>query len=312
MFSIPYSFLTKDDSNTFPKSAIKDHQNFCKLFLKAQTTYERLNERKKDENKNIKFLCSIPPESQNQSKIWNWFENLSFKQKKKICTIKNKWLVKIIIQLYYVYHLDRKSSFEPASENMTKLFQNNYQNLGGILYKNIHIIHNYNEHKNYLGYDDEYYYKSYFNLKQSDYYRIKKDVNKEEIECEEKLLNNVILLSLEDESLDTISLNEEFLKKDLKTFKHILNFFSDSNYFKDWFTPLNYNNCYNFSYPVWMHNNSNQKLTLCKFIAGAFEQQILILYQYFLYTNNIYDFSSSNSIEDINKENENLVKFLKD
>ena len=311
MCSIPYLLFSKDDSNHFPQSTIKDHQNFCKLFLKVQTSYERLNERKKEENKNIKHLSSSSPESQIQSKIWNWFENLSFKHKKKICTIKNKWLVKIIIQLYFIYSLDRKSSFEPTSESYINiLFQKNYQNIGGLIYK--HLIPICNERKNYLGYYDEYYIKSYFNLLESDSYRITKDVKKEEIDYEEKLLNNIILLSVEDESLDTISLNEEFLKKDLKTFKRILDYFSNKNYFKDWLTPFNFNNCYNFSYPEWMHNNNNQKMNLCKFISGVFEQQILVFYQYFLYTNNIYDFSYNNSIEEINKDNKNLETFLKD
>jgi len=317
MCSIPYSLLTRDDSNVFPQSIIKDHQNFCKLFLKAQSSYERIYERKKEENKNIKG--SSPEknkELQNQSKIWNWFENLSFKQKKRICTIRNKWLVKIIIQLYYIYILDRESTFEPAY-NMKVLFSNqkNYQNIGGLIYKNIHIIPNYSEKKNY----DEYYYKSYFTIKQSDFSIIKKDKNKEKIQLEIKLLNNIILLSLEDEELDTISLNEEFIKKDIKIFKQMLNFFSDKNYFKDWLTPFNYNNLYNFSYPEWMHSsnnndnsNNNHKLTLCKFICGIFEQQILILYQYYLYTNSIYEFYSTNSIIDIHKENDDLEKFIKD
>ena len=317
MCSIPYSLLTKDDSNDFPQSIIKDHQNFCKLFLKAQSSYERINERKKEENKNIKG--SSPEknkELQNQSKIWNWFENLSFKQKKKICTIRNKWLVKIIVQLYYIYILDPESTFEP-SHNMKVLFSNqkNYQKIGGLIYKNIHIIPNYRENKNY----DEYYYKLYFNIKQSDFSIIKKDKNKEKIQLEIKLLKNIILLSLEDEALDTISLNEEFIKKDIKIFKQMLNFFSDKNYFKDWLTPFNYNNCYNFSYPEWMYSsnnndnsNNNNKLTLCKFICGIFEQQILILYQYYLYTNSIYEFSSTNSITDIHKENDDLEKFIKD
>ena len=308
MCSIPYSLLSKVDSSILPISHIQEHQNFCKLFSKAQSTYERKNE----DNNNI--IESNSPDNnkvnQNQLKIWSWFENLSLEQKIKICTIKNRWLVKIIIQLYFIYVIDNRSTFNPTND-MDILFSNqkNYQNIGGFLYKNIQIIPNYNNRKNYIGYNEDDYCKLYFNIKESDFSRIKKNTSEEQIQLEKKLLENIILLSIEDESLDTISLSKDLLK-DMKNLKRIFFFFSDKNFLKDWLTPFNYSNYYNFTYPGWMH--SNDKLTLCKILAGIFEQQILLLYEYFFYSKKLYEFPGINSIIDIYKENNNLEKFLKE
>ena len=306
MFSIPYSLLSKSNSSVLPQSTISEHQNFCKLFSKAQTLYER----KKDENNKSKEILSS--DENNQSKIWNWFENLSLEKKIKICTIKNKWIVKIIIQLYFIYAIDNRSTFDPTSE-MNLLFTNNqknFQNLGllNFSYKNIHIIPNYKEKKNYIGYNEDDYCKLYFNIKESDYSMIKKDENIEKIKFEKKLLNNIILLSIEDESLDTISLNKKLLK-DFNNFKQILNYFSEKKFFKDWLIPFNCNNNYlNFSFPIWMHNN--HELSLCQIISGIFEQQILLSYEYYFYTNKIYEFKDINIILDIYKENKNLENFI--
>ena len=316
MCSIPYSLLTKADSNVLPQSFIQEHQNFCKLFSKAKSSYER----KKEDNKNMRDSASFildknkdNKDFSNNLKIWNWFENLPFKQKIKICTIKNKWLVKIIIQLYFIYQIDSKSTFCPIHD-MNILFtnQNNYQNypnIGGLLCKNIHIISNYNEKRNFLGYKEDDYCKLYFNIKESDFSVIKKEVNNEEKENEKKFLDNIILLSLEDEALDTISLKIDFLK-DTKSFKKILNYFSNKECFNDWLEPVNYNNCNNFCFPKWMHNN--HKLSLCQILTGVFEQKILLLYEYFYYSKKIYEFQGISSIFDVYKENKKLEEFIEE
>ena len=313
MCSLPYSLLIKADSDVLPQSIIQEHQNFCKLFLKYKSSYEK----KKDENKHLKDSASSSSEKskevQIQLKIWNWFENLPFEQKIKICTIKNKWLVKIIIQLFFIYYIDNKSTFSPI-DDMALLFTNqkNYQNIGGIggmLYKNIQIISNFNEKKNYLGYNEDDYCKLYFNLKERDFSQITKDQDVEKKELEKKLLDNIILLSLDDESLDTISINVDLLK-DIKYFKKLLYYFSGKECFKDWLEPFNCNNYYNFSYPQWMHNNS--KLSLCSILIGIYEQQILLSYEYFIYSKKMYELPWGNSILNKYQDNKNLEKFIED
>ena len=310
MCSLPYSLLVKADSDILPQSIIQEHQNFCKLFIKYQSSYER----KKEENKAIKDSASTASDKnkdyQNHIKIWNWFENLPLEEKIKVCTIKNKWLVKIIIQLYFFYYIDDKCTFAPIHD-MTILFsnQNNYKDIGSLLYKNIQIIPSFNDKKNFLGYNEDDYCKYYFSVKESDFPKQKKKDNLEQKELEKKFIDNIILIALEDETLDSISINIDLLK-DVKYFKKILNFFSDKECFKDWLEPFNYNNFYNFTFPKWMHNNTN--LTICKILSGIFEQQILLLYEYFFYSKKIYEFNGINFINDIYTENKKLEKFIVD
>ena len=41
MASIPYSILLSQKQNVLPISAIQEHQQFCKKFLKAHQTFEK-------------------------------------------------------------------------------------------------------------------------------------------------------------------------------------------------------------------------------------------------------------------------------
>ena len=301
MYSVPF-FLLNKESNIFTLSDIQNHQNFCKLFVKAQISYERKVEEYNNTNKKEKKEFKERKEKDLQNKIWIWFENLSLEEKIKICTIRNKWLVKILIQLYFIYSIDNKNTFSPTPE-MDIFFSNGFN----VNYKNLYLFKNYKDSKKYIGYNEDDYCKLYFNIKETDFNRNKKIKTKEEIDNENKLLNNVVILSIEEESLDTVSLAEEFLK-DIKNFKYILNFFSNKECLKEWIMPMKFNECHNFCYPIWMHNN--QELSFCQIICGIFEQQILLTYEYFFYSKKIYFFPGVHLIIDIYKENKNLENFL--
>ena len=94
MYSIPLFLLIKE-TNILSQSDIQEHQNFCKLFSMAQTSYEKKLEDSKSKNgKNIH-----KKEKDLSTKVWSWFENLSIEEKLKICTIKNNWVIRILIQL---------------------------------------------------------------------------------------------------------------------------------------------------------------------------------------------------------------------
>ena len=300
MYSIPLFLLAKD-SNLFSQSDIQEHQNFCKLFSKVQLAYESKLENSKFTKKEIKDK----KEKDLPSKVWSWFDNLSFEEKLQICTIKSKWLLKILVQLNYINCLDNKTTFETTNE-MNVLFTN-YQTFPP-LGKNIQIFPTYRENKKQFGYNEDDYYNIYFNIKKAEYIKNKKyNISNEEIINEKKLLNNIVLVSIEDkDSLDTITLDEELLK-DTKLLKQILNYFSGKECFKDWLMILNYNNYSNFCYPMWMHNKT--EFSLCQFISGIFEQQILLSYEYFFYTKKIYFFQNTNLILDIYKHNKNLENF---
>ena len=267
MFSLPYSILVKGESNIIPQDVIQEHQSFCKLFIRAKTQYEK--------KKNNSKINPKEKNKDNQTKIWNWFEKLSYEQKLKICSIKNKWLVKIIIQLFIIYKLENKHTFEPIN-SMLFCFSEQYNSpnldILDMNNKNFSIFPQQKEYLKYRVYNKDDYCTLYFKLKENEYSQNIKEINPDELELQKKLVDNIILLSLNDEELDTISLDENLIK-DTKFFKHILEYFSDNNYFKSWLTPLIYNNINNFPFPEWMHGNKN--LTFCRIVSGIFEQKIL-------------------------------------
>ena len=294
MYSIPLSLLTKT-SNIINESDIQESQNFCKLFSKAKLSYDNKSE-------DLKLLHT----KNLQSNIWQWLDNLPLEEKIKICTIKNKWLIKILIQLSFFHFIDRKTRFEPISD-MNMLFANN-QNLA-LLNQNYIYFQNCRDTKKKFGYNEDDYYNLYFNMKKGEYIKKSKNITiDEEMTYQNKLFNIIVFLSLEDEFyLDSISLKEESLK-DIKTLKQIMNYFSNKECFKDMIEPLIYNNNYYFYFPVWLHKKS--ELSFCEIITGIFEQQILISYEYYLFTKKKYFFQNSELILDIYKENKNLENFF--
>ena len=294
MYSIPLSLLTKT-SKIINESDIQESQNFCKLFSKAKLSYDNKSE-------DLKLLHT----KNLQSNIWQWLDNLPLEEKIKICTIKNKWLIKILIQLSFFHFIDRKTRFEPISD-MNMLFANN-QNLA-LLNQNYIYFQNCRDTKKKFGYNEDDYYNLYFNMKKGEYIKKSKNITiDEEMTYQNKLFNIIVFLSLEDEFyLDSISLKEESLK-DIKTLKQIMNYFSNKECFKDMIEPLIYNNNYYFYFPVWLHKKS--ELSFCEIITGIFEQQILISYEYYLFTKKKYFFQNSELILDIYKENKNLENFF--
>ena len=294
MYSIPLSLLTKT-SKIINESDIQESQNFCKLFYKAKLSYDN-----KSEDLKLQHTKNL------QSNIWQWLDNLPLEEKIKICTIKNKWLIKILIQLSFFHFIDRKTRFEPISD-MNMLFANN-QNLA-LLNQNYIYFQNCRDTKKKFGYNEDDYYNLYFNMKKGEYIKKSKNITiDEEMTYQNKLFNIIVFLSLEDEFyLDSISLKEESLK-DIKTLKQIMNYFSNKECFKDMIEPLIYNNNYYFYFPVWLHKKS--ELSFCEIITGIFEQQILISYEYYLFTKKKYFFQNSELILDIYKENKNLENFF--
>ena len=294
MYSIPLSLLTKT-SKIINESDIQESQNFCKLFSKAKLSYDN-----KSEDLKLQHTKNL------QSNIWQWLDNLPLEEKIKICTIKNKWLIKILIQLSFFHFIDRKTRFEPISD-MNMLFANN-QNLA-LLNQNYIYFQNCRDTKKKFGYNEDDYYNLYFNMKKGEYIKKSKNITiDEEMTYQNKLFNIIVFLSLEDEFyLDSISLKEESLK-DIKTLKQIMNYFSNKECFKDMIEPLICNNNYYFYFPVWLHKKS--ELSFCEIITGIFEQQILISYEYYLFTKKKYFFQNSELILDIYKENKNLENFF--
>ena len=317
MSSLPYSILTKEDNDILPLLSINDHQKFCKSLLKSYQSYKKKIEEKTDKYKyksEEEFLQT--QKKQSQEEILKWFEGLTEYQRIKICTIKNKWLVNIFIQLYLIYKTYDTCYIKPILE-MEALFQdqNNFSH-GNEESKNQLInnslnqyYNNYDKKRNFFP-DDLNFYENFFTMEcEGINYNMFDKKETEKREKEKKLIDNIKLLSLEENTIDTLTLNRDIIAN-FKEIKEFLKYFSDDKYFQDWLLPIKVDNIYNFVLPQWMHHNSH--LTLFQLIIGYIEQQILLNYEYYYYSKKIYDYSYSNSIIDLYEENKKLVSFVKE
>ena len=166
-----------------------NHQNFCKLFSKAQSTYERKLEDTKSKKSNKKYILD-KNDKDLPSTIWSWFENLSFEEKVKICTIKSKLLLKILLQLYIINYFSNKTTFEPTKE--MSVFFNNSSDIFQLC-KNLNIFQYQKEKKNIMTYNEDDYYSLYFTFQKNEYIK-KKSSQTEEAQYTKKLLLYFIMI----------------------------------------------------------------------------------------------------------------------
>ena len=311
MCSLPFSILSKQDENIIPLLTIQEHQKFCKSLLKSYQSYEkRKTEEKVDINKyNLEDNIFQTQKKQNQEDILKWFENLTEYQKIKICTIKNKWLVNILIQLYLIYKTYDPCYFKPIME-MEDLFQTqkNFSHIGEDSKYGYNDIDNYNK-RNFFPQDFNFY-ENFFTTQylNNNYNRFNKEES-EKKEKEKKFINKIKLISLDENIVDTLTLSKDLLVNS-KEIKELLKYFSKDKCFQDWLLPIKVNDIYNFVLPNWMHNNKN--LTFFEIIIGYIEQQILLNYEFFYYSKKLYEYSYNNTIIGLYEENKKLVSFVKE
>ena len=310
MCSLPFSILSKQDENILPLLTIQEHQKFCKSLIKSYQSYEkRKSEEKTDINKyNLEDELFQTQKKQNQEDILKWFENLTEYQKIKICTIKNKWLVNILIQLYLNYKTYDPCYFKPTLE-MEDLFQaqKNFSHGGEDSKYGLNDFDNYQKKFDHKGYNcfEIFFSTQYPN---NNYKRFSKEES-EKKEKEKKFITKIKLISLDENIVDTLTLSKDILINS-KEIKELLKFFSKDKCFQDWLLPIKINNIYNFVLPNWMHNNPN--LTFFEIIIGYIEQQILLNYEYFYYSKKFYEYSYNNTIIGLYEENKKLVSFIKE
>jgi len=296
MSSIPFCILLAQDEKILPLKTIQEHQKFCKSFL---ALYEK--RKSKDE---------LQLSTKNQKKIFKWFKNLPEHQKITICTIKNKWLVNILIQLYLIYDRYDSCYIKPNFE-MANLFQAqksdniNFQNLNDCSsLSNIQNNNNKRFSPNDLNFYENFFQIIYEYVNMFDVKELKKR------DIEKKFIDKIKIISLEGDCLDAITLSKDILVK-CEEIQIFLDFFSEGKYFQDWLIPLKENNLYYFMLPNWMNNN-NKGLTLFHLIIGYIEQQIILNYEYFYYSNKLYEYPYIMKIIDLYEENEKLVTFVKE
>ena len=307
MISLPFSVLSTQNENVLPKISIQEHQKFCKSLLKLYQSYnKKVSEEKTGVNKNQFNDFSQIQKNKRREEILKWFENLKINEKIKICTIKNKWLVNLFIQLYLVHKHGNESILKPK-ECMLDLFRPQ-----SIFFNENEEPHFHNKIPSFNQNSDSGFYIDYFYIQSSrDFLKNIYDKKSEKREKEKKFLDHIKLLSLEynANTIDTLTINKDFLI-DLKEFKDLLKYFSNDQYFQDWLLPIKADNLYSFVLPKWMHNNQN--LTFIHILIGYIEQQILLNYEYYYYSKNMYEFSYSNLILDLYEENKKLASFVKD
>ena len=324
MASIPYSLLLNQNDNILPISIIQDHQKFCRQFMKAHQTFEKYNKTKSKLafiNDNVFLFCK---KKQNQEDILNWLSSLTIEEKRSILSIKNKWLVNIFSQLFYIYYKMGNYCFKPLGEMFIffddqKKYLNKNDNCNPFLplfeileskkisnkahSKKESCINKNKEEKDYSC-DESNLYSNYFEMKEI----IDKEYLKsEKRENEKKFIECIRVMCSQKEEYDTITFTNEFMM-DIDTIKKNLEYFSGDNYFKDWLMPINTKNMYNYVLPSWMQNN--QELSLCQLIMGFFEQKIIINYEYYYYTKKIYELSYYKKINEFYSDNLELENFV--
>ena len=169
MSSLTYSILLNENEEILPMLSIQEHQKFCKSLLKFYQSFKKKNSDEKINKNKLKLEDEYfqTHKKQNQEEILKWFENLTEYEKIKICTIKNKWLVNILIQLYIIYNTYDSCYIIPNFQ-MEDLFQpqKNFSHeeedlLNNIMSKNYYqnyskkkiLVNNLNFYENYFKID---------------------------------------------------------------------------------------------------------------------------------------------------------------
>ena len=320
MASIPYTILLSQKNNVIPLSTIQDHQKFCRKFIKAHQTFEKYKNNSQNKIAFYNDTVYLLNQKQSQLDIIEWLNSLKEEEKLSLLSIKNKWLVNIFTQLFFIYYKIGNYNYKPldhmhiffddqknyfSKEAMNSYFQKlESNNKSNIIQDNSNNNKN-NDKKDYdIAYDELNMYSSFF---ESIEIIDKNYKNSEKGQYESQIIENIRVISSEKDNFDTITFTKNFITN-TDNFTKILKFFSNDNYFKDWIIPIKGKNTFNFVFPYWMH--SIQELSLSQLILGFFEQKILVNYEYYYYTKQYYEGSFDNKISDLYNENIKLEKFI--
>ena len=335
MSSIPYSIILTHKNNVLSFTDIQEHQNFCKKFLKAHQSYEKYKNNSKSKitfiNENVFLYNKKDQKVQNQIDIINWLETLNQEERLSLFSIKNKWLINIFSQMFYIFYKMGNYSYKPLSE-MCLFFYNqknyssreeNSNSLHNFLFKILEqkhiefgegVLEGGGDKKNekteggvdIYELDEQNFLQDYFEAHEivDDNY-----IHSEKRKMEKKLIDNIRVICDKNGNSEIITFTKDFINN-IENIKKFLEFFSGNNYFQDWLIPINIKNIYNFVLPSWLHHK--KELSLCQIILGFFEQKIIINYEYFYYTKKLNEISFDKKISDIYKENQDLEKFIYD
>jgi hypothetical protein len=290
--SIPSCILLSNDKNIISNTTIQNHQNFAKNLLKLRNNYIKKNKRKSSiSDLNFESLTTLGSE-ENRKIIFEWFSDLPLDKKIQLCSINNKWLSKIINQLLLLYYKNDSITLSPCND-----FQEFFEK------KNDKILQEKKNDKNNNKNDLDFY--TTFLL--SDYKENNNNIRYDKYQ-KKYLINNIKFFTFE-EGNDTISLNKSFLENPGRI-KESFDYFSESNFLKSWLIPY-YNENYqlfNFKFPYWLRKKS--RFSLYDILVGYIEQNIILNYEYYYYSNKMYDNKLGDKIIEIEELNNKLENFM--
>ena len=309
MLSSIHHFISSNKKNL--PSDIKEFQKFCQNLLKEEKKSQKVEQGSKSE-------IGIEPMGVTkeingdklQEQVFKWLSNLSLEERNLICVLSDKCLINLFCQLIALYNTKYGKILFSSTEEMNIFFEEKAkeQNVNASN-KNNNFANSKKEYKNVCtckdGKESEsmvFNYKKYF----TDFNR-NEPIKKDRRIFEDDLLKQIFFVS-GDESAITIS---QELLSDFEKLKKIFKLFSNDNCFKYWPFPKIKDNVKYFLLPPWMSKTKNN-LDICQIFLGFLETHILSFYEYFCYTNRIYQKQSSVKILKLYKEINNKIEQLND
>ena len=293
--SIPICILNSNNSEIISNKTVQFHQNFAKNLRK------KINiEKKKNNNQNqfnYKPFITLPT-VENSKTIFEWFSNLSLNERVIICSIHNKWLANLINQLIIAYSYNKECIFSPIGE-FKDFFDDNASEITNLCVNgNNYSVSNYNERR-----EKDMNFFTYFLKYGSNFeYKIK-----EIYKYNERFLENLKFFSYEQPN-DTISISKYFLSK-LDDFKRYFELYTENNFLKctiEFHESIN--KLYYYKFPKWL--SLKKYFNIFEIIVGYIEQNIILNYEYYYYTNKIFENSLLEKINQVEELNIKLEQFL--
>lgn len=287
--SIPSIVLVS--KNIIPIETVKIHQKFSKDLLQAATRSPKKKQNIKIVKESNYYYPSNVGSDNMRSEIYNWFFNLDIPTRVAVSSIQNKWLVKITSQLWRLYFYDSWHQFVP-SINMKEFFPELEIEKKKLDFNELNDLN---------------FYPSFFDSSNSTMYHLS-EKNKTLMQTEREFLDYIKFITTTEEN-DTITLDPRFLSNQVK-FKIIMEALTEGSFLKYWpFPKISHDyQVYNFVFPHW--STTRLKFTVGQILIIYFEQIILLNYEYYYYTKQIYPFPQNEIIKNIFDENEKIRKFL--
>ena len=318
MISTPYRFLKSKKLSSQKETFIKNIQVFSENLIKKKKKFE--------ENASKEHSQFNPAMKENkeliQKKVLNFISKLSLKERMKLFTISNKWLVEVLIQLFSLYENNNKITFELSDEMAAFIGkENKCWKCGHEFHENEYNLNSYystesldskyipsfdecSQQNDYFNENesietDAFSYKLYFKISDS----IEEKEDKNRLKMESDFLKYIKIVK----PYNIITLDKELLL-DFEKLKKFFEYFTKSNCFKDWIMPIENEQGKNFNLPEWLHKINS--LTFFQILITFFEQHILLNYEYFFYTDRIYQTKYQENLEELYDEINSKVKQL--